>query len=118
MLSGQRPFDRETPFATAFSQVQDPPPPLPDDLPEDLALVIEDCLNKDPQQRPPHATAVALRLGLGDNEVMGLGLGLVWSADDTGPGSGSTVDTLPNTIPTGLTGRVSSQPSNGLELAE
>src|SRR6478752_1036287 len=69
MLSGQRPFDRETPFATAFSQVQDPPPPLPGDLPEDLALVIEDCLQKDPQQRPPHATAVALRLAVGDNEV-------------------------------------------------
>ena len=61
MLSGQRPFDRDTPFATAFSQVQDQPPPLPDGLPEDLALVIEDCLNKDPQQRPLHATAVALR---------------------------------------------------------
>ena len=27
MLSGRRPFDRETPFATAFSHVQDPPPP-------------------------------------------------------------------------------------------
>ena len=47
--------------------------------------MIEDCLHKDPQQRPPHATAVALRLGLGDNEVMGLGLGLVWSADDRAP---------------------------------
>jgi serine/threonine protein kinase len=81
MVSGRRPFDRETPFATAFSHVQEPPPPLPDDLPEDLAVVIEDCLAKDPTQRPPHATAVALRLGLGDNETMGLALGLAWSVD-------------------------------------
>ena len=63
MLSGRRPFDRETPFATAFSHVQEPPPALPDHLPEDLALVIEECLAKDPQHRPAHATAVALRLG-------------------------------------------------------
>ena len=81
MLSGKRPFDRETPFATAFSHVQEPPPPLPDNLPEDLALVIEECLAKDPQQRPANATALALRLGMGDNEVLGLGLGLAWWVD-------------------------------------
>ena len=98
MLSGRRPFDRETPFATAFSHVQDPPPPLPKELPEDLALVIEDCLHKDPQCRPPHATAIALRLGLGDNEIMGLGLGLAWSADEHAPRRPTPDDTLPDTI--------------------
>jgi eukaryotic-like serine/threonine-protein kinase len=80
MLTGRRPFDRETPFATAMCHVQEPPPPLPDNVPEELALVIEDCLAKDPTMRPPNARAVALRLGLGDNETMGLGLGLAWSA--------------------------------------
>ena len=98
MLSGRRPFDRETPFATAFSHVQDPPPPLPQELPEDLALVIEDCLQKDPHSRPPHATAIALRLGLGDNEIMGLGLGLAWSADEDASTRLTTGDTLPDTI--------------------
>jgi eukaryotic-like serine/threonine-protein kinase len=98
MLSGRRPFDRETPFATAFSHVQDPPPPLPEDLPEDLALVIEDCLLKDPQHRPPHATAVALRLGLGDNEIMGLGLGLAWSVDNTAQERLTTEGPSPDTI--------------------
>ena len=83
MLSGKRPFDRGTPIATALSHVQEPPPPLPDDVPEDLAHVIEDCLIKDPLDRPPHATAVALRLGLGDNESLGLALGLSWSPDST-----------------------------------
>ena len=118
MLSGQRPFDRETPIATAFSHVQDPPPPLPGDLPEDLALVVEDCLQKDPQKRPPHATAVALRLGLGDNEVMGRGLGLVWSANDPGPGGGGAGDFSPDTLPTGLSGGARRQPRRGLEVAE
>src|SRR6478609_8176325 len=78
MLSGQRPFDRETPYATA----------------------------------------VALRLGLGDNEVMGLGLGLAWSADDRAPRGGSTTDASPNTIPIGLSGLARRQPRDGLELAE
>ncbi len=78
MITGRRPFDRGTPIATALSHVQEPPPPLPDDVPEDLAHVVEDCLAKDPEQRPPNAHAVALRLGLGDHETMGLGLGLAW----------------------------------------
>lgn len=82
MLTGRPPFDRETPLATAMSQVQEPPPPLPADVPEHLALVIEDCLAKDPEARPPNARAVALRLGLGDNETMGLGLGLAWSVGE------------------------------------
>jgi serine/threonine-protein kinase len=95
MLSGRRPFDRGTPIATAISHIHEPPPPLPHDVPEDLAGVIEDCLSKDPAQRPPNARAVALRLGLGDNEIMGLGLGLAWSVglgdseDPVAPAPGS-----------------------------
>ena len=75
MLIGRRPFDRGTPIATALSHVQEPPPELPDDVPEDLRHVIEDCLSKDPELRPPNARAVALRLGLGDQEIIGLGAG-------------------------------------------
>ena len=79
MLSGRRPFDRGTPIATALSHLQEPPPELPDDVPEDLRHVIEDCLAKDPALRPPNARAVALRLGLGDHEIIGLALGMAWS---------------------------------------
>ena len=94
MLCGRRPFERETPIATALSHVQEPPPPLPDDVPEDIALVVEDCLAKDPAQRPPNARAVALRLGLGDHEIMGLGLGLAWYVNESdrispAPGAGA-----------------------------
>lgn len=91
MLSGRRPFERETPIATALCHVQEPPPPLPDDVPEDIALVVEDCLSKDPAHRPPNARAVALRLGLGDHEIMGLGLGLAWyvNESDRDPSTGA-----------------------------
>jgi serine/threonine-protein kinase len=95
MLSGRRPFERETPIATALCHVQEPPPPLADDVPEDIALVIEDCLAKDPAQRPPNARAVALRLGLGDHEMLGLGLGLAWYVNESGHGSLDDVEAEP-----------------------
>ncbi|MGW5238600.1 serine/threonine-protein kinase [Monashia sp. NPDC004114] len=76
MLTGKRPFDRGTPIATALSHVNEPPPPLPDDVPEELAELITDCLEKEPENRPPNAAAVATRLGLGDQDLIGLALGL------------------------------------------
>jgi eukaryotic-like serine/threonine-protein kinase len=76
MLSGAKPFEKPTPIATAMSHLHEAPPPLPDDVPEDLAGVIEDLLAKDPQDRPENARAVAIRLGLADHEIMGLALGL------------------------------------------
>jgi serine/threonine protein kinase len=76
MLCGAKPFDKPTPIATAMSHIHEAPPPLPDDVPEDLAGVIEDLLAKDPQDRPENARAVAIRLGLADHEIIGLALGL------------------------------------------
>jgi serine/threonine protein kinase len=76
MLTGSKPFDKGTPIATAMSHVHEAPPPLPDDVPEDLAGVIEDLLEKDPRNRPENARAVAVRLGLADHEIIGLALGL------------------------------------------
>jgi serine/threonine-protein kinase len=76
MLCGTKPFDKPTPIATAMSHIHEMPPPLPDDVPEALAGVIEDLLAKDPADRPPNARAVAIRLGLADHEIVGLALGL------------------------------------------
>lgn len=75
MLSGQRPFDKGTPIATALSHVREEPPPLPDDVPEDLAALVAECLAKDAADRPASAGEVAVRLGLGDN-IIGLALDL------------------------------------------
>ena len=75
MLAAKRPFDRGTPIATALSHVNEAPPPLPDTVPEDLRQLIAECLEKEPDKRPPNAAAIAVRLGLGDQEVVGLALG-------------------------------------------
>src|SRR5262245_41444974 len=76
MLCGAKPFDKPTPIATAMSHIHQAPPPLPDDVPEDVAGVIDDLLAKDPHDRPENARAVAVRLGLADHEIIGLALGL------------------------------------------
>ena len=52
MLTGQKPFDRGAPIATALAQVQEPPPPLPAGVPADLVELVMSCLAKDPDQRP------------------------------------------------------------------
>ena len=76
MLSGQRPFDRGTPIATAMSHVNEPPPPLTDDVPIELRAVVEALLEKKPADRPANARAVAQMLGIADNELSGLAEGL------------------------------------------
>jgi serine/threonine-protein kinase len=76
LLLGAKPFEKPTPIATAMSHLHEEPPQLPDDVPEDLAGVIEDLLAKDPEDRPVNARAVAIRLGLADHEIIGLALGL------------------------------------------
>jgi serine/threonine-protein kinase len=103
MLTGSKPFDRGTPIATAMSHLHEPPPPLPSDVPEDLAGVIEDLLEKDPRDRPENARAVAVRLGLADHEMMGLSLGLAEAVYGESPlDDGKIVDPDPTPVePTG-----------------
>ena len=64
LLSGRRPFDRGTPVATALAHVQDPPPPLPDGVPDDLRDIVERCIAKEPSDRPQSALDVAAALGI------------------------------------------------------
>jgi serine/threonine protein kinase len=63
MLTGVRTFERSTPIATALAQVNEPPGPLPDSVPEDLREVVGQCLAKLPSERPASARAVARLLG-------------------------------------------------------
>jgi serine/threonine-protein kinase len=107
-LSGKRPFDAPTPIAIALSHVHEPPPPLPDDVPEMLAGVVEDLLAKDPADRPPNARAVAVRLGLHDHELMGLSLNMataVYGVDEDddieeGPATAAARRQLQADVPT------------------
>lgn len=81
LLTGHRPFDKGTPVATAIAHVQEQPPPLPDEVPEAIRYLVEDLLAKDPDNRPPNAMAVAVRLGLADAELSGLAMGLALAVD-------------------------------------
>lgn len=59
MLTGVRPFARDTPVATALAHVNEAPPPLPPTVVDDLRLTIEGCLAKDPALRPSAEELVA-----------------------------------------------------------
>ncbi len=61
-LVGRRPFDAESPIATALAHLQQPVPDLPDDVPADLAAVVQRALAKDPAERYPDAAAFAAAL--------------------------------------------------------
>ncbi|HMM96556.1 serine/threonine-protein kinase [Phycicoccus sp.] len=69
MLTGRRPFDRNTPVATALAQVNDPPPPLPDHVTGTLRTLVEQCLEKRPEARPVSARELGERLGLPESEL-------------------------------------------------
>jgi len=76
MLTGQRPFDRGTPIATAMCHVNEPPPPLGEEVPEDLREVVASLLEKDPDERPENALAVAVMLGVAPAELADLDVDL------------------------------------------
>jgi len=59
MLSGAPPFNAETPLAIVFRQVSEPPPSLPESVPERLRTIVERALAKDPLKR--FASAEELR---------------------------------------------------------
>jgi len=61
-LAGFRPFQKETPVATAIAHLHDPVPPLPDGVPADLAAVVAKALSKNPADRYPDAAAFTAAL--------------------------------------------------------
>ena len=61
-LAGHRPFDADSPVATALSHLNDPVPDLPPGIPADLAGVVRRAMAKDPANR------------FADGEVGGLSL--------------------------------------------
>lgn len=61
-LAGRRPFTGKTQVDVAFAHVNDPVPPLPEDVPEELARVVMHLLRKKPSDRPKDGTALAREL--------------------------------------------------------
>ncbi len=58
-LVGMRPFDADSPVATALAHLNDPVPGLPRSVPADLAAVVRRAMAKDPAERYPDAAALA-----------------------------------------------------------
>ena len=58
-LAGRRPFTGESQIAIALAQVNDPPPPLKDSVPETVRALLMSMLAKDPKDRPATAGALA-----------------------------------------------------------
>jgi eukaryotic-like serine/threonine-protein kinase len=59
MLAGRRPFEADSPVATALAHVREPVPELPADVPRDLATVVRRSLAKDPAERFADGAAFA-----------------------------------------------------------
>ncbi|HEU4760964.1 MAG TPA: protein kinase [Gemmatimonadales bacterium] len=94
MLTGELPFQAPTVAGILMKQITEPAPDLRiqrRDVPEDLALAVSRCLEKDPENRWP--TADALRRALESRTVTGYEpTGLGWKASrpaarDTGRGT-------------------------------
>ncbi len=58
-LAGRRPFDAESPVATALAHIREPVPDLPASVPGDLAAVVRRALAKNPAERYPDGAAFA-----------------------------------------------------------
>lgn len=64
LLAGAPPFQDDEPLRLVAKHVNNPVPPLPDDLdlPPGLAELVQRCLAKEPTDRPPTANAVLAAL--------------------------------------------------------
>jgi hypothetical protein len=58
-LAGRRPFTGESQVAIAMAQINDTPPPLPDEVPATVQRLVLACLAKDPAERPATAAKLA-----------------------------------------------------------
>ncbi|NHC22424.1 protein kinase [Nocardioides sp. IC4_145] len=70
MLAGHRPFQADSPVATALAHLNDPVPDLPGSVPADLASVVRRAMAKDPAERYADASALAAALRDPSTEVL------------------------------------------------
>jgi serine/threonine protein kinase len=64
LLTGQRPFQGESLVATALAHVHQPPPELPESVPQPLRGALMAALAKDPADRPATAGELATMVGM------------------------------------------------------
>lgn len=96
MLSGQPPFQAETPFAIAVKHLHDPPPALRRQnpgVPKAVEGIVLKCLQKDPAARYPNPGALLADLR-GVREALRFGKPLTWSPapEPAAPAAGRGLD--------------------------
>ena len=73
-LAGRRPFTGEHPIAVALAHLLQPPPPLPEDVPEQVRGLVAQAMAKQPTRRPSDASVfghqlLSLREALATSEL-------------------------------------------------
>ncbi|GAA3663300.1 serine/threonine-protein kinase [Microbacterium marinilacus] len=116
-LAGRRPFTGESQVAIAMAQINEQPPPLPDDVPEPVRNLVLAMIAKKTEDRPASAAVVAraanaLRRGdvaAAAAAVPAIAAGTALSGDDEftkllSSGSDSATRILPRTTPVPVDG--------------
>lgn len=62
MLTGRRPYQKDTPVAVLLSHQNEPVPSLPERFPDRLDAFVKSAMAKDPEERPADASAFVARL--------------------------------------------------------
>jgi eukaryotic-like serine/threonine-protein kinase len=96
MLAGTPPFTSTDPVQLVAAHSHDPVPPLPADVPEELASCCLRALAKEPARRPPSALAFASMLRKAGSQGPHGFVTRVGQVADTGR-TGTTTQTLPQT---------------------
>jgi eukaryotic-like serine/threonine-protein kinase len=103
MLSGQPPFQADTPFAIAVKHLHEPPPSLRRQnagVPKAVEGIVLKCLQKDPAARYPNPAALLADLR-GVREALRFGKPLTWSPvpEPVPPAAGRGAEAAPRTAP-------------------
>lgn len=103
LLTGQRPFQGESLVATALAHVNQPPPELPESVPQPLRGAIMAALAKDPAARPATAGELATLVGMPVGPLTP-SRGLKGLAAAGATGAATAAETVPASGATGATG--------------
>jgi eukaryotic-like serine/threonine-protein kinase len=95
MLSGRPPFTGNSAVEVAVRHLNDPPPPMPDSVPPQLAAVVDRALAKEPGDRYPDGAAMADALAAIPSAVL--------RASPVAPAPPPSKDAATNVLPTAMT---------------
>ena len=94
MLTGEPPFMDGSAVALGLRHLQDLPAPLPEDVPDDLAAVVDRALAKDPAERWRDGAQMASAIRACREQPIGRGARAAHPADTGGPQNGGGTATI------------------------